>query len=246
MASTAHAGTLTEEVLYDDWEPTDTQAEGERLLAGPQRRSEGQSPDTAASDEISSDDISNFDTYFGADPVGAINILRYFVDQVLASTTTVEATEILFPYLVKTRGEIRELVYEALLKFEEPQTILAVSLDEYGKHGNAERLALAASLIEAIGSPSFPVLRALARSDRPECDFFVHSIAYLRGVSANDRLSVLTALVRSPHVDVRRNVLEVLQGFSPQEALPLLRVLAKDEEEDIADEARGYLESFEA
>lgn len=208
--------------------------ESHRRVKSPKSHASG----TAASEEMSDHD---FNEYFQSKPLEAVHTLLLFVDLELVSKS--DATKWIFPCLVKVHGELREYIYKALLDLEEPSIILSTALNEYDNFGNAERLVLAASLLEAIGVNAFPVLRVMARSNRAECDFFIHAITHLSGVSSHDRLTALTDLARNPHADVRYSLPEALRFFSPQDALPLLQMLSVDEDEDIADEAREYLES---
>lgn len=156
--------------------------------------------------------------------------------------TKVNATKWLFPLLVRTRGDLREHIYATLLVWEEPDSILIAALGEYYKHGNEERLALAASLLADIGAPALPALRVLIRSGTPECEMFVSVIAGLRGVSVQSRLAVLTQVTTNPSSDVRYRLLKGLSAFAPHEVIQLLQTLSRDEDADIADEAQAWLE----
>jgi hypothetical protein len=156
-----------------------------------------------------------------------------------------EVTKRFFPNLIKSRGTLREEIYKCLINLKQPDAILNVALDEYDKLGNAERLALAGSLLEEMGAQSFPSLLTLARSGRPECDFFTHVIANLHGVSIDDRLEALNALASNPYPDVRLSLLESLHGLPYQKIFPLLQRLSDDENKSVADEARECVEAFE-
>jgi HEAT repeat protein len=186
----------------------------------------------------------NFAAEFKTEPFEAIRTLRVFVE--FSLVTKVNATKWLFPLLLKARSELREHIYETLLHWEEPESILIAALAEYHKQGNEERLALAASLLADIGAPALAALRVLVRSGSPECEMFVPVIARLRGVSVQSRLALLAQVTSNPSTDVRYSLLEALRAFAPHEVIPLLRTLSRDEDEDIADEARAWLESLEA
>jgi hypothetical protein len=198
-------------------------------------------PGTSAATGMTEGD---FAAEFLTDPFEAIRTLRAFVEFGLA--IKVEATKWLFPLLLKARGDLREHIYETLLHWEEPDAILSTALAEYYKHGNEERLALAASLLADIGAPALPILRILVRSGSPECEMFVSVIARLRGASAQSRLAILAQVPTNPSSDVRYSLLEALRAFAPHEEIPLLQTLSHDEDPDIADEARARLESLEA
>jgi hypothetical protein len=198
-------------------------------------------PSTSAVEGMTERD---FAAAFQTEPFEAIHTLRVFVE--FGLVTKVHATKWLFPWHLKARGDLREHIYEALLYWEEPDAIRSVALAEYDKYGNEERLALAASLLADIGAPALPVLRLLARSDSPECEMFVPVMASLHGVSVQSRLALLAHVASNASPDVRYSLLEALRAFAPDEIIPLLRTLSRDEDEDIADEAGAWLESLEA
>ena len=63
---------------------------------------------------------------------------------------------------------------------------------------------LAASLLMDLGAQAFPSLRILACSNRPECAWFVPTITGLPDVQLQNRMEVLTYLVKSPHIEYVR------------------------------------------
>jgi hypothetical protein len=198
-------------------------------------------PGTSAAEGMPQRDFAE---EFETEPFEAIRTLRVFVG--FGLVTRVTATKWLFPLLLKARGDLREHIYEILLHWEEPESILIAALAEYHKHGNEERLALAASLLADIGAPALPALRVLIRSSPPESEMFVSVIAHLRGVSVQSRLAPLAQVGSNPSTDVRYSLLEALRTVAPYEIIPLLRTLSRDEDEDIAAGARAWLESLEA
>jgi HEAT repeat protein len=127
---------------------------------------------------------------------------------------------------VKARGSLRNRIYEVLLHFNEPDAILTTALAD-------------------IGADALPALRVLARSRSPECEIFVSVIANLRGIPMQDRLAVLAELASNPVSDVRYCLLESLRALPSEDVLPLLTALSTDEDEEIASEARAWLESLE-
>jgi hypothetical protein len=198
-------------------------------------------PSTSAAEGMTEGD---FAAEFEREPLEAIRTLLVFVEFGLVTRAT--ATKWLFPLLVKTRGEPRAQIYEALLRLEEPDAIRIVALAEYYKYGNEERLAMAASLLADIGAPALPSLRVLVRSGSPECEMFIPVIARLRGVSVQSRLALLAQVTSNACPDVRYSLLEALRAFSLHEAMPLLQTLSKDHDEAIASEALAWLESLKA
>jgi hypothetical protein len=196
-------------------------------------------PGTSAAEGMTEGD---FAAEFKREPFEAIRTLCVFVE--FGLVTKSHATRWLFPLLIKARGDLREHIYETLVRLEEPGTILITALAEYDKYGNEERLALAASLLADIGEPALPVLRMLIRSGHPECGMFLPVIARLHGVSTQQRLEILVHAASHPSPDVRYNLLQALRTFTLHEAEPLLRTLSRDQDTEIADEARARLESL--
>jgi hypothetical protein len=80
-------------------------------------------PGTSAAEAMTEGD---FAADFKSEPFEAIRTLCAFVE--FGLVTRVEATKWLFPLLVKARGDLREHIYETLLRLEEPDLILIVAL----------------------------------------------------------------------------------------------------------------------
>jgi len=156
------------------------------------------------------------------------------------------ATALVFPWLIQARGETRRQLYQALLTLGEPKAILDVALSAYEQYGNEDRLTLAASLLMDLGAQAFPALRILARSNRPECAWFIPAIAGLPDVQLQKRVEVLISLVKSPHSAVRQSLLGATQALPSPEAISLLHMLSQDSDAEIAEEAREWLANFEA
>jgi len=104
----------------------------------------------------------------------------------------------------------------------------------YIRYGDAEPLVVGAGLLEDLGAESWPVLAAFARTGRPECAYFVSTVAGLQDIDVKQRLEVLEILARSEDSELRWRIYESLGDFSPDEAGPVLRVLAGDESPDDA------------
>jgi hypothetical protein len=157
----------------------------------------------------------------------------------------IDDTTWLFPLYVKARGSLRSRIYDVLLHFKEPDTILTTALAEYQKYGNEERLVLAASLVADIGTDALPALRVLARSRSPECEIFVTVIANLRGIRLEERLEVLAEFASNPGSDVRYSLLEALRALPTDAIMPLLTTLSTDADEEIASKAQAWLDALE-
>lgn len=186
----------------------------------------------------------DFVTEFQLRPSAAIETLLLFADLGLVSQR--DATQWVFPLLIQARGEIRRQLYTALLTLGEPKAILDAAMSAYEQYGNEDRLNLAASLLMDLGVQAFPALCILARSNRPECAWFVPTIAGFPEVQLQNRVEVLTCLAKSPHSAVRQSLLAATQALSSPEAMSLLHMLSQDPDEEIAKEAREYIADLEA
>jgi hypothetical protein len=204
-------------------------------------RSSSATPGTLAAERITDRD---FVAEFQLRPSSAVETLLLFADLGLVSKR--DATQWVFPLLIQARGEIRRQLYKALLTLGEPKALLDVALSAYEKYGNEDRLTVAASLLMDLGAQAWPSLRILARSNRPECAWFVPTIAGLPDVKVQNRVEILTSLVNSPHIAVRQSLLGATQALPSSEAISLLHMLSQDSNEEIAEEAREYLADLEA
>ena len=128
-------------------------------------------------------------------------------------------TQNLFPMLVEGPPARRRLVYETLKEFAEPQEILIGSLQLYLRDGNVEPLVVGSGLLEDLGSRSWPVLEAYARSAQPACAYFVPAIARLKGVTAEKRCAVLEILARSEDSELRLRAHWALDGSPPDDMI---------------------------
>ena len=208
---------------------------------GREYRGSSATPGTLAAERITDRD---FVAEFQLRSSTAVETLLLFADLGLVSKR--DATQWVFPLLIQARGETRRQLYKALLTLGEPKALLDVALSAYEKYGNEDRLTLAASLLMDLGAHAFPSLRILARSNRPECAWFVPTIAGLPDVKLQNRIEVLISLVKSPHIAVRQSLLGATQALPSPEAISLLHLLSQDSNEEIADEAREYLGNIEA
>jgi HEAT repeats len=143
-------------------------------------------------------------------------------------------TRELFPMMLKGTPARTRLVYETLRKFAEPQDVLINSLLLHLRRGDAEPLVIGAGLLEDLGAVSWPVLAAFARTGRPECAYFVATIAGLQNVDVKKRLEVLEILARSEDSELRWRIYEALGDFSLDDAVPALSVLAGADSPDDA------------
>jgi hypothetical protein len=147
----------------------------------------------------------------------------------------------LFRRLIRAKGQEKERIYQQLLLTATPADILSLALRDYEERGNDDRLTLAASLLGGMGRSAWGVLEELATSGRPECEYFVSTIANLDGVPSDDRMRVLEELAMNPSKDVRLRVLDALGDFPALQGRVVLARLAECGDEEIEEAARDRL-----
>ena len=135
------------------------------------------------------------------------------------------AVRLIFQQIIDATPYAQRMGTLALLNFAEPAEILSVAISEHDVYGYEGRLLMAANLLDLFGTRSWPVLRELAKSGRPECEFFVSTIASFRGVPEEERLSALADLACNPHRGTRRRVLELLEDFPPDKTTAIVGLL---------------------
>jgi hypothetical protein len=184
-----------------------------------------------------------FSKTFPQDPEGAVD---WLTKQVSWGSSRRAAAEVLLPYAVKASYAQQSLVCPALLELATPDDLIHAALAAYGRDDDPRLLKSAAAFLEHYDTGvAWPALERLARSGRPECRYFVGTIAEM-GVSTGARQQALAALARNPDVDTRREVLETLEGGWPADPLPVWRVLAEDPDRAIRDLAQDRLASLAA
>ena len=139
---------------------------------------------------------------------------------------------------------IQRLGVRAILSFADPGEVITLALHEFRLYGYEGRLVLAASLLSRFGERSWPVLASLAKSGLPECEYFVSAIARLDGISSRERLNAMIDLARNPDPSIRERVMDVLEGYSVEEAAEVLKAIVSGGRHDHVERlAREYLES---
>jgi hypothetical protein len=148
------------------------------------------------------------------------------------------------PRLVDSASKDRNRMRRVLLKRSEPRAIADVAISEHRRTAREGFLLAAISLLDELGPRSWPVLRAMASAGTDECELFIGLIADCEGVSERERAGALTDLARRGNVCTKLAIFERVPLFSTVMKRAILRVLAKDEAEEIRDEALDYLSSL--
>ena len=82
---------------------------------------------------------------------------------------------------------------------------------------------LAASLLSRFGERSWPVLASLAKSGLPNA--ILLAIARRGLISSRERLNAMIDLARNPDPSIRERVMDVLEGYSVEEAAEVLKAI---------------------
>ncbi|MEW6741709.1 MAG: hypothetical protein AB1486_03030 [Planctomycetota bacterium] len=145
-------------------------------------------------------------------------------------------------FAASSAAERRQLA-QCLQRTVLPELVLQAALDEYRERGNAERLLLAASILEEYGEAALRPLTQMARVGAPECEYFLDALANL----ASDRSlfqSVRHALrdwSQHPDKAVRLGLVEIADAIPPALKAYLLNALADDSDEEVSGAARELL-----
>ncbi|MEE9391780.1 MAG: hypothetical protein V3W41_04660 [Planctomycetota bacterium] len=114
-------------------------------------------------------------------------------------------------------------------------------MDGYRQFGNADRLDLAIQLFGHVGHDSAQALLELAHTPEPGQEAFVELAAGATFLAATERSQLLEAFGRSSALDTRARVLELIEILDPESQKPLLALLARDQNEILAEDAAEAL-----
>jgi hypothetical protein len=180
-----------------------------------------------------------FSKTFPKDPEGAVD---WLTDQVRLGSSRQAAAEVLLPYTVKAPYPQQNLVYAALLELATADDLVDAAFAAHGRNDDPRLLEEAAVVLGQFGHGAWPTLARLARSEKPECRYFLPAIVGLAGVPEGDKAKALADLARHPDVAVRREVLEALESGSLPNAASAWEALARDRDREIAGIATDHLD----
>jgi hypothetical protein len=152
-----------------------------------------------------------------------------------------QVATLLLPYLVKASYAQQSLVAGALEQVATPEQVLNAALALYERNRDPRLLSTADQLLASYGSASWPALKRLCGSMRPECRHFVNTVATLDQVSEDERREALLLLARNPDLDTQEQVLAALEMEVLSEPLPVWKILAQDRNGSIAAIAADWI-----
>jgi hypothetical protein len=125
----------------------------------------------------------------------------------------------------------------------DPTAIAMTAFEHYDRTGREAYLLHALSLLESWGAAAWPVLRWIAKLQRPECELFAGLIVRSSGAPQNERLEVLGSLADNPNSSVRLSLIEHLSSCPVAEVKGILTKLTSDPDPEIRTEANERLKS---
>ncbi len=150
-----------------------------------------------------------------------------------------------FERLFAARGSARDQLARRLLSVTDAESLVRAAFDQYKERGNAERLVLAASLLEEYRHAAMRPLRSMARASAPECEYFVDALADLaEDVSSYEATAdLLGSWSKHPVKDVRLRLIDVSDALPRPLRHWMLSELVNDADDEVAEAAREQLQS---
>jgi hypothetical protein len=152
-----------------------------------------------------------------------------------------ETTDLLIRSVLKAPSRLLNRIFEDLRSRSNPHDILEICLSAYDETRRERYLTIAVSLLEGFGAEAWSSLYALARSQRPECEYFVDLIMTCPGIDNEKRLSAVRDLAMNPDSSVRRRVCEFIYVLDGHERKEILETLARDNDPEVSETAQESL-----
>jgi hypothetical protein len=173
-----------------------------------------------------SEQRSSFTRSFREEPEFAVEQLTE--DVLFRHTDAQSAAGILLPYLVKASYAQRNLVYNALMTWAQPEDLLFAALLLYETDHDLRVLQLAGQLLEHYGADAASVLTRLCASGRSECKHFVGTVFKFAWPSQEQKQRALVTLARHPDRQTRQQLLDEVDRGSDEDAALVCRLLVSD------------------
>jgi len=150
-----------------------------------------------------------------------------------------------FEQVFAARGVKRDQLARRLLSVADAESLVQAAFDQFKERGNAERLVLAAALLEEYRHAAVRPLRSMARASVPECEYFVDVLPDLAQDASlfDSTTELLRSWSKHPVRDVRLRLLDVSDAFPRSLRNWLLNVLVDDKDHEVSEAAREHLES---
>jgi len=135
---------------------------------------------------------------------------------------------------------VRDEMIERLLSSADVRSVLLVALAEFRKNGNADRLTLAASILENFGLEAIEPLKGLLRSGAQESEYFADAV-----INIADKLEfsdsgrdLIIEWTRHPVRNVRMSILESIDSLPLDLQATVTRNLSADTDDEISEYAK--------
>ncbi len=140
--------------------------------------------------------------------------------------------------------EKRKATIDALSTFRDAEVVLDAGLHAFSEHGNIDRLTLLIDILALMGGDRIlHPLQNLAKHAFAWQSTFVDLVASDDVFSDRQRLQLLKLFAISDELETRERVLEIAEDLGPELRSPLLELLSRDKDEDLAESARAALHS---
>lgn len=104
--------------------------------------------------------------------------------------STQKLTSLVYSYLLKYRGQDRDVIVHELSSFKQPITLWETALTEFGKFGSEERLTAAADIVSRM-QISLETFRGLIDRDANRAFYLIPAIRYSEILMKDEKLSLL-------------------------------------------------------
>lgn len=151
----------------------------------------------------------------------------------------------LFKSLVNAPSKSINSLFEHIRRNWAAHDILKTSLGEYRRTGVERYLSIGVSLLKSMERAALPALRKLSEISTPEAELFLPMIARNASLTEDERLALLLNFAKSARPAIRLAVLDSLDDLPNAKSKTIFQILAADQEPEIRERAREYLELFQ-
>lgn len=150
-----------------------------------------------------------------------------------------------FEQAFAARGSERDEFVERLIKGASAESVAKAAIEQFRHRGNAERLMLAAALLERYGHAALLPLRNMGRGRLPESEYFVDTLVNLAEDPSlfEPMIELLRIWSEHPEKSVRLRLIDVSDALRPPLMKRLLNRLVDDQDEEVAEAAREHQQS---
>lgn len=151
-----------------------------------------------------------FHAYYSTKPLLGLKLIKEWVE--LSFLDKGDATDWLFPALLRARGDQFEYAYSTIVEVCSPSSVLKYSLKKYREGWGETYLQYAVSILSDSKEDISSALKTFLVEDQPEAEFFAGLIASDRRFSTSERKAILLKLLHSRFTGNRIAALEAVKS----------------------------------